>query len=126
MIEYLSLDEVVELHDVLLDKFGGLPGFRDKGLLESAIAAPMQYVFGEELHKTVYDKAAAYLFYIAKNHAFNDGNKRTATAAALIFLRHNGQHPKYNVDSLVKFVAETADGHHDIQAISKHLKNLCS
>ncbi len=62
----MSSDQVIELHDVLVEKFGGLHGIREKGLLESALAAPMMTVFGEELHKTIYAKAAAYLFYIAK------------------------------------------------------------
>jgi death-on-curing protein len=86
---YLSLEQIIELHDALIEKFGGLIGIRERSLLESAVAAPMMAVFGEELHKTIYNKAAAYLFYIAKNDAFLDGNKRTATAAALSFLRAN-------------------------------------
>ena len=84
---YLSLEQIIELHDDLIKKFGGLIGIRERGLLESAVAAPMMAVFREKLHKTIYNKAAAYLFYIAKNHAFLDGNKRTAAAAALAFLR---------------------------------------
>jgi death on curing protein len=91
---YLSLEQIIELHDALIEKFGGLIGIRERGLLESAVAAPMMAVFGEELHKTIYNKAAAYLFYIAKNHAFLDGNKRTAAAAALAFLRANGKSTK--------------------------------
>lgn len=63
---YLSLEQIIELHDALIEKFGGLIGIRERGLLESAVATPMMAVFGDELHKTIYNKAAAYLFYIAK------------------------------------------------------------
>lgn len=122
---YLNCDEVIELHDALLEKWGGLPGFRDKGLLESALASPMMAVFGEELHKTVYDKAAAYLFYISRNHPFNDGNKRTAASSALVFLRINGKTPKYKVDEFVEFVTQVAAGSIDLTEISLYLKKMC-
>ena len=72
---YLSIEQIIELHDALIEKFGGLKGIREMGLLESAIVAPMMAVFGEELHKTVYNKAAAYLFYILKIMRFWTGTK---------------------------------------------------
>src|SRR5436190_21554559 len=111
---YISSEQIIELHDILVQKFAGLPGIREQGLLESALAAPMMTVFGKELHETVYDKAAAYLFYIARNHPFLDGNKRTATARALLFLRSNEETPKYDVDELVEFVVKVAEGKQDI------------
>ena len=86
---YLSLEQIIELHDALIEKFGGLIGIRERGLLESAVAAPMMAVFGEELHKTIYNKAAAYLFYIAKNHAFLDGRRaRPSNGAAAQMALH--------------------------------------
>lgn len=123
---YLSEEQVIELHDALIQKFGGLSGFRDKGLLESSLAAPMMAVFGEELHKSVYDKAGAYLFSISRNHPFNDGNKRTAAAATLVFLRTNGESPSYKTDEFVGFVAQVAEGKFEIPAISRYLKKICS
>jgi len=123
---YISSEQVIELHDALVKKFGGLPGLRERGLLESALAAPMMAVFGRELHETVYDKASAYLFYIARNHPFLDGNKRTATSTALLFLRSNNEDPKYDVDELVEFVVTVAEGKRDIPAISRYVKKLCS
>jgi death-on-curing protein len=123
---YLSLEQIIELHDSLIEKFGGLPGIRDRGLLESAIAAPMMAVFGEELHKTIYNKAAAYLFYIAKNHAFLDGNKRTATAASLVFLRTNGKFTKYDINEFLEFVVSVAEGQTDLTAISQYFAKICS
>lgn len=123
---YLSFDEVIEMHDALLEKSGGMAGIRDVGLLESALAGPWTAVFGEELHKTVFDKAAAYLFYLSKNHPFFDGNKRTATAVTLVFLRINSENPKYHLHDLVEFVVLVAEGKHNISIISKYLKNICS
>ena len=123
---YLSLEQIIELHDALIEKFGGLIGIREKGLLESAVTAPMMAVFGEELHKTIYNKAAAYLFYIAKNHAFLDGNKRTAAAAALAFLRANGKSTKYDVDEFLEFVVSVVEGQADLDAISNYLGKICS
>lgn len=123
---YLSFEQIIELHDALIDKFGGLLGIRERGLLESALAAPMMAVFGEELHKTIYNKAAAYLFYIAKNHAFLDGNKRTAAAAALSFLRSNGKSPKYDVDNFLEFVVSVAEGQADLDTISNYFEKICS
>jgi death on curing protein len=123
---YLPLEQIIELHDALIEEFGGLLGIRERGLLESAIAAPMMAVFGEELHKTIYNKAAAYLFYIAKNHAFLDGNKRTAAAAALAFLRANEKSIKYDVDEFLEFVVSVAEGQADLDAISHYFKNICS
>ena len=76
---FVLRDAVLALHDRAVAMFGGLPGVRDAGLLDSALARPMN-VFGYAPEGTVdlYDLAAAYAFAIAKNHAFHDGNKRTA------------------------------------------------
>ena len=125
-MKYLSHDQVIEIHDALVEEFGGLPGFRDRGLLESALASPMMAVFGEELHKSVFDKAAAYLFGISRNHPFCDGNKRTAASTTLIFLRINGKSPKYKTDEFVEFVSQVSQGNFEIPAISNYLKKICS
>ncbi len=94
--------------------------------MESALAAPMMAVFGEELHKSVYNKAAAYLFYIARNHPFLDGNKRAASAAALAFLRIKGKAPDYDMDDFVEFVVRVAEGKADLHVISRYFEKLCS
>ncbi len=66
-----------------------MPGLRDRALLEAAVAAPQATYAGEALIKDVLDIAAAYLFYLCRNHPFNDGNKRTALATCLVFLDAN-------------------------------------
>lgn len=87
----LKLSDVIELHDDALEIFGGAPGLRDVGLLESAINHPLMVLeYGEEEHKEIHHLAAAYFFHIIKNHPFVDGNKRTGVLTAITFLRING------------------------------------
>ncbi|MGB3267265.1 MAG: type II toxin-antitoxin system death-on-curing family toxin [Microcoleus sp.] len=88
--KFLSLEEVLELHDDQISSFGGTPGVRDEGLLESALAQPQATFGGQLLHPTIAAQAAAYLYHIAMNHPFIDGNKRSAFAVADTFLRLNG------------------------------------
>lgn len=87
---FLTLDEVLSLHAEQIRLFGGLPGIRDVGLLESAIGSVEATFDGAFLHETIFAMAAAYLHGICRNHPFLDGNKRTAVAAALTFLEMNG------------------------------------
>lgn len=123
---YLTYEHVIELHDALIQKFGGLAGIRERGLLESAVAAPMMAVFGRELHKSVHDKAGAYLYHIARNHPFCDGNKRTASATALAFLRANGEDPHYEIEDLLKLVVSAAEGRVSSHEISNYFRKACS
>lgn len=84
--EFLSLDDVLAIHEDQLQRYGGARGIRDVTLLESAMGLP-QARFGDEfLHPTIFEMAGAYLFHLARNHPFVDGNKRTALACALAFL----------------------------------------
>ncbi|WP_293253487.1 MULTISPECIES: type II toxin-antitoxin system death-on-curing family toxin [unclassified Microcoleus] len=87
---FISLDEVLELHEDQISSFGGTSGVRDEGLLESALAQPQATFGGQLLHPTISEQAAAYLYHLAMNHPFIDGNKRTAFAVADTFLRLNG------------------------------------
>ena len=88
--DFLTVEEVVALHHEQIERYGGLGGVRDKALLESAVAAPRSSFEGELLHESVFHAAAAYAFHLAQNQPFLDGNKRTALAAALVFLDLNG------------------------------------
>lgn len=89
MIKYLTIEQILKLHDAVVEKFGGLSGIRDPNLLFSCIEGPKMTIFGEDLYPSVYDKAAVYLFNIVCNHPFNDGNKRTGAGAAYLFLQVN-------------------------------------
>ncbi len=88
-IIFLTLADVVDLHDRLLAEFGGRAGVRDMGLLQSAIAMPAQQFGGNYLHPELSDMAAAYLYHMCRNHPFLDGNKRIAAVAARVFLLAN-------------------------------------
>jgi death-on-curing protein len=89
-IIFLTWEEVEILHRRQLELFGGLDGFIDRGVVESAIAQPKQTMFGEYLHDDIAHMAAAYLFHLATTQGFMDGNKRIALACALTFLERNG------------------------------------
>lgn len=89
-IIFLSVDDVLLLHADTIDVDGGLHGVRDHGLLDAAVAMPRQQFGGNYLHEDLTAMAAAYLFHLAQNHPFVDGNKRTAVMAALTFLHVNG------------------------------------
>jgi len=78
------------IHDQIIEASGGSKGFHDEGLIRSALARPMQSIMGEDAYGDTYLKAAALLDSIARNHGFRDGNKRTAMAAAVLYLSQNG------------------------------------
>ncbi len=120
---FLSVEEVIKIHDDLVSEFGGLQGIRDMGLLISAIEMPKSTMFGEDLHKSVFDKAAAYLYHIVCNHAFLDGNKRTGSACALIFLTENGYQFKYDMMDFEKMVCKVASGFLKKEEISQFFQN---
>lgn len=85
---FLTLDEALDIHRDQIQRYGGSSGIRDLGLLQSALAQPQAAFAGQFLHADLIEMAAAYLFHITQNHPFVDGNKRTGTAAALVFPRH--------------------------------------
>lgn len=78
------------IHDQIIEASGGSKGFHDEGLIKSALARPMQSVMSVDAYSDLYLKAAALLDSIARNHGFRDGNKRTAMAAAVLYLSQNG------------------------------------
>lgn len=122
-MNFLSIEEVIQIHDDLVLGYGGLHGIRDMGLLISAIEMPKASVFGEYLHESAYDKAAAYLFHTVCNHAFLDGNKRTAAATTLIFLKLNDHAVKYNMGDFEEMVCKVSQGFYSKQEISNFLEN---
>jgi death on curing protein len=85
---WLLREFIIAIHERLIAEYGGSSGLRDEGLLESALARPL-HLF-HYAHPSLVELAAAYAVGIAKNHAFIDGNKRTAFVAAAVFLSRNG------------------------------------
>ncbi len=87
---HLTVEIVREIHAEAIGRFGGSDGVREMALLESAVAAPRASFGGGSPYQDIAEVAAAYLFYLCKNHPFIDGNKRAALGACIVFLRLNG------------------------------------
>ena len=121
-VSFLTLDEVLAIHAHQIDRYGGSPGVRDVGLLESALAMPRATFSGQELHSTLYEKGAAYLFHLVKNHPFIDGNKRVGLAVCLVFLALNGKRIRVTDDALVDLVMGVAKGEIDKPEVAVLLK----
>jgi death-on-curing protein len=110
-IDFLSVDDVLALHEHQIATYGGSLGVRDPGLLESAVQMPQAGFGGQYFHADLYEMAAAYLFHIAANHPFVDGNKRAAAAAAHAFLFLNGLTLPRSCEKLFeRLVLDVAEG----------------
>jgi death-on-curing protein len=119
MIHYLSPAEVYAINEEVV---GRRPMVRDRRLLISAMARPMNAAFGHEAYPTLMDKAAAILHSLAAHHLFGDGNKRTATLATIKFLHENGLDATWDDDEVYDFVLEVAKGEHDVPDIAVWLE----
>jgi len=96
---FLTVDDVLTIHQLVLARAGSSAGVRDKNLLESAVLHPQTFVFGQYVYTDVYRMAAAYCFHIIKNHPFVDGNKRTGILTAITFLEKNGLEVSVDIDA---------------------------
>lgn len=106
------MDDAIVVHDFVIRRYGGLPGFPNPGYLDSALAAPLNSLNYSDGGLDLFDLAAVYLYHVAKAHAFVDGNKRTGYIAALAFLHLNGiPVPRPEVPTLLaEAVVEAAKG----------------
>jgi len=123
-VQYLSVDNVLRLHSLAIEHFGGASGVRDDALLESAVMMPQAAFGGQELHPDLPSKCGAYLFHISQAHAFMDGNKRTAMAAALTFLRLNGHDINADDDDLIEIGLGVAAGAIGKDELTERLRRL--
>jgi death-on-curing protein len=126
---HLTVSAVLAIHEVALKAHGGKAGLRDAALLESAVAAPQASFGGEPLMKDGIEIAAAYLFYLCRNHPFVDGNKRTALGACLVFLQSNGllhdpRSPSRKLDAWEALVLEVAASRLDREHTTQRLRGL--
>ena len=124
MVEFLSVDEVLEIHERLIEKFGGTHGLRDMGLLDSAIFRPRSGYYND-----LVTMAAALFESLLINHPFVDGNKRVAFFACDVFLRLNGWKIEVNADQASKFIETLLEsGSFDLSRlvawIEEHLKEI--
>ena len=106
----LTADEIIMLHDKLLSVTGGLPGLRDRGLLESAMFSVNSGFEDVEQYPTVEEKAARLAYALISNHAFSDGNKRVGILAMLMTLRLNGVKLGYASQELISLGLGLANG----------------
>lgn len=110
MIEFLTLDDILETHREQIRVYGGSDGVRDLGLLQSALAQPSAAFGGVFLHHDICEMAASYLFHLVQNHPFIDGNKRVRLEAALLFLEINDYAMEVSDEELIDLVLATAQG----------------
>jgi death on curing protein len=106
---WLTVDEIIRLHDMQLTTFGGAPGIRDRSLLEAAVMRPRQRYHYGELH-TIIDIATAYAVALNANHPFIDGNKRVSFHTLLVFLRLHGLGLNASTDEATKIMLALAAG----------------
>ena len=120
--KFLTIAEILYLHEESLARFGGSAGIRERGLVESASgAAQNAFWYG---HGGLFDIAAAYAFHIAESQAFIDGNKRTAVASAILFLRKNGVHFPKDDGSVYTAMIEIANKRLDKPGLAETLRRL--
>lgn len=122
-MKYLTQDDIERLHIEIIDASGGSHGIRDKGRIDSAVAAQKQMVFGEELYKTIFDKAAALARGIIADHPFIDGNKRTGIMSGIMLMELNGYDMSRLIDrELEEFAICIAVNKPDIPTIAAWFK----
>ena len=122
---FLSLDEVLEIHQQQIERYGGSGGLREAGALESAVAEPQATFGGEFLHKTIPAMAAAYLFHLCQNHPFIDGNKRVGANAAITFLLMNDWEPTFEQQELADVVLAVASSGLSKQQLIEIFESRC-
>ena len=108
--KYVSVEEVIDIHSLIIYRFGGLEGIRDHGSLKSAVNQPRMTFDSIDLYSTIPQKASALCFFIVKNHPFVDGNKRVGYMAMRSFLRLNGFRIRATVDEQEKIIKGLAGG----------------
>jgi death on curing protein len=119
----IEISEVEKIHDILIERFGGANGIRDKGILESAIGRPFQTFDGKDLYPDPVDKAAAIFESIVSNHPFVDGNKRTAYVLMRLILKRNQLDIEVDQDVKYDFVIKAAKGELTFDKITTWIRN---
>lgn len=113
----LSYEQVLRLHDALIEEFGGTAGIRDQGLLDSALNMPFATFGGRYLYASLQAKAAQLGFGLVSNHPFVDGNKRIGAHVMLVFLALNGIELDYKQEDLIDIILEVASGQANAQGL---------
>jgi death-on-curing protein len=119
----IDLEDVLKIHELLINKFGGSQGIRDLNLLKSAISRPYQTFDQKDLYKTSTEKAAAIIESIIKNHPFIDGNKRTGYVLMRLILMDHGLDISANRNDKYDFVISIASGDLSHDQIKEWIKD---
>lgn len=122
-MKYLTREQILFLHNQLIDRFGGSPEIISGELLDSAINAPFMTYAGTDLYPTLFEKAARLCFGLVKNHPFSDGNKRIGAHAMLVFLSLNDVKLRYSQDELINLIMSVASGNADTSSILHWIKD---
>jgi death-on-curing protein len=118
VILYLSVEQVLQIHEAQIERFGGPAGLRDPDALESAVARPAMTFGGEDLYPDLPSKTGALMHSLVMNHAFVDGNKRIGVTAAELFLRLNGYRLDAENAELEELTMTVARGGLDAEALA--------
>jgi len=121
---HLTVEIVREIHAEAITRFGGSAGVPESALLESAVAAPQASFGGKSPYRDLAEVAAAYLYYLCRNHPFVDGNKRAALGACIVFLRLNGIEPRADGPEWEELVLAIAAGTLDRDSATARLREL--
>lgn len=124
-VHFIPPEIVPIIHADLIKRYGGSPGIRDAGLLDSALAQPQMTFDGRYVHKTLFDKAAAYGFHLCKNHPFVDGNNRVTFVIMEMFLQKNGWEIDSSEEEAYIMMIELAGGKLSKPQLSKWLRGNC-
>lgn len=120
--KFIPLEDVVFIHEGIIESIGGKNGTRDFTLLHSAISRPQATFGGQDLYLNIFDKAGALTHSLLLNHPFNDGNKRTALASCERFLNINGMEIIASQKEKVQFTLNIESKKLDLAGIAKWLK----
>lgn len=120
---WITLEQIIELHTLVIKRSGGLDGIRDKGSLESAIVAPLQSFGGQDLFPGEIEKIARLGYGLSSNHAFVDGNKRIGALATQLLLQWNGYHLSLRENELSDMFIAIADGRATEQDLLNWIKS---
>ena len=118
------MEIVREIHAEAIARFGGSDGVRDSALLESAVAAPQASFGRRSPYQDLIEVAAAYLYYLCRNHPFIDGNKRAALGSCIVFFRLNGIKPKPDGPEWEELVLAIASGNLDREQATIRLREM--
>ncbi len=121
-LSFISTPYAIKLHDSIIEKEGGVLGVLNLGLLESALNAPQQTFFGIFLNNSIFHMAASLLVGISKNHAFRDGNKRTAVMVTVVFLRVNGYEITVQQSAMTQLVLDVVENRITKEKVADYLQ----